>query len=318
MLPGITRFLLWLSIAMLLWGCAGDQSQIDEQRSKLPTQSQIRPITALPLEVFADTITVQQFRWVCDIMARDLATQAFILRSPRPPVITIRRIQNKTGIKIDEQIFQETIRAKLIENCRGTVLFRDDESYADIIQEKARQGSDQVTVTLTDSIVHTKTIDRVREREFDGGLLSSSYGKAENTGNTEYESKFEMSQTATVRSKVAPADYFLRGIIYQVNEPHANRPEEGMSYFQYQFRVVDARTGLIVWEKMVSTKMEGQYMAPSSGGAGNSSGTAPSGWPSGQGTVGDMGPLQGGAGSSQGQRAPSSSQVPQNRTTPAQ
>lgn len=289
-----SKTLSLLLILLAISACVSSgqkQAEKDKAMLRRPTASQIRDTTALPLEVYADTITVQQFRRVCDVMARDLVLQAFVTRSARPPVITIRKLQNKTGSEIDEQIFQETIRVKLIENARGSVLFRDDESYQDIIEERARQSSGEVSVTLTDTVVTTQTADRVKEREFDGGSLSGSFGKGEGTINVERETKKEMTQSASVKSRVASADYFLRGIIYQVKERHANRPEEGMAYFQYQFRVTDARSGLIVWEKMVSSKMEGTYQAPIGGGT-SSGGAAPAGWPQGQGTVGNVNPQQ--------------------------
>lgn len=227
-----------------------------------PRRTQLRPIEALPDEVAADIITVRQFRRVSDMLARSLVVQPFITRSPRPPVITIRKLENKTGIEIDGQIFQETIRVKLIEHAKGGVLFRDDVSYKDIIQERARQSGNQVTVTLTDSVVETKGYKRAQEREFESGLLSGSSKKAtEQTSNVKEESKTETSQSATVRSQIAGADYFLRGIIYQIIERDVNNPRRGMNYFQYQFRVVDARSGLIVWEKMLDSKMEGIYPA---------------------------------------------------------
>jgi hypothetical protein len=71
-----------------------------------------------------------------------------------------------------------------------------------------------------------------------------------------------------MKSKVAEADYFLRGIIYQIKERNAQNPDEGMNYFQFQFRVVDARNGLIVWEKMLDSKMEGEYQPLQGIGAG--------------------------------------------------
>ena len=284
--------LLLISSLLLSVGCTGPEKKADDGGlSNRPTRSQIRQITALPLEVYADTITVQQFRRVCDVMARNLVLQAFVTRASRPPVVTIRKLENKADIEIDESIFQETIRVKLIENSRGLILFRDDASYRDIIVEKARQNSGEIQVTLTDSMVETRTVDRIREREFDGGNLSASFGKNEGAKNIEHERKVEMLQEATVKSKVAAADYFLRGIIYQINERHANRPEEGMSYFQYQFRVVDARNGIIVWEKMLSSKMEGTYSIPTGGGGlDDDQGAAPAGWPTGQGTIGNVQP----------------------------
>jgi hypothetical protein len=245
-------------------------------------------VDALPTEVAADTITVAQFRYVCDMMARDLVRQPFVVRFGRPPVITIRKIQNKTGQYVDEHIFQETIRGKLMQNAGGTILFRDDASYNDIIQERVRQSNEEMTVTLTDTIIEEKTYDRVNEKTFESGSLSGAGGNMENARNVEEERAMDMSQTATVKSALAAADYFLRGIIFQVNERDVTQKNEGMSYFQYQFRVVDARNGLIAWEKMLSSKMVGQYMlAPGAAAAdpnnpNAAAGQPPAGWPTGQ------------------------------------
>ncbi len=292
-------FLCGIILLLLSAGCQTAPEKRAEANLKTqkmldrPTYNQVRQITALPLEVYADTITVQQFRRVCDVLARNLVIQSFVTHASRPPVVTVRKLENKSEIDIDESIFQETIRAKLIEYSRGLILFRDDASYRDIIVEKARQNSGEIQVSMTDSMVETRTVDRIREREFDGGSLSGSYGKHEGDKNIEQVHKVEMMQEATVKSKVAAADYFLRGIIYQINERHANRPEEGMSYFQYQFRVVDARTGIIVWEKMLSSKMEGSYGVQPGGGGVDDQGAAPASWPSGQGTIGNVQPNQG-------------------------
>ncbi len=265
---------------VLLAGCGGTSSKTAPQAT-----TQIRPIEALPTSVAADTITVAQFRYVSDMMARDLVRQPFVVRAARPPIITVRKIQNKTGIYIDDQIFQETIRSKLMENSGGLLLFRDDVSYKDIIQERVRQSNEEMTVTITDTMLETKTYDRVREQEFQSGSLSGAGGSGEATRNIEEESSMDMSQTASVKSKVAAADYCLRGIIFQVNERDMTKKNSGMSYFQYQFRIVDARSGLIVWEKMLSSKMVGEYMlAPQAQNpAGNNpnapGGQAPAGWP---------------------------------------
>ncbi|MCB2181528.1 MAG: penicillin-binding protein activator LpoB [Desulfobulbaceae bacterium] len=263
----------------LLAGCGGTTKTVPQ------AANQVRPVEALPAAVAADTITVAQFRYVCDMMARDLVRQPFVVRAARPPIVTVRKIQNKTGIYIDEQIFQETIRGKLMENAGGLMLFRDDVSYKDIIQERVRQSNEELTVTLTDTVLETKTHDRVREREFESGSLSGAGGTGETTSNIEEESAMDMSQTASVKSKVAAADYFMRGIIFQVNERDMTKKNSGMSYFQYQFRVVDARSGLIVWEKMLSSKMAGEYMlapqqqAPAGNNPNAPGGQAPAGWP---------------------------------------
>ena len=44
-----------------------------------------------------------------------------------------------------------------------------------------------------------------------------------------------------------------------MQERDATDSRHGMNYFQYQFRLTDARSGLIVWEKMLDSKMQGLY-----------------------------------------------------------
>ncbi|MFZ7112979.1 MAG: hypothetical protein ACOWYE_14945 [Desulfatiglandales bacterium] len=303
------NFFLVLAATVLAFGCGTPVKQ------EPPTPiNQIRPIEALPTEVAADTITVAQFRYVCDAMARDFIRQPFVVRAARPPVVTVRKIQNKTGQYIDEQIFQETIRVKLMENAGGLVLFRDDVSYKDIVQERVRQSNEELTVTLTDTVLEKKTYDRVKDREYESGSLSGASGTSEHTANVEEESNMDMSQTASVKSGIAAADYFLRGIIYQVNERDMTEQNRGMSYFQYQFRVVDARSGLIVWEKMLSNKMAGEYMlAPKANAAdpndpNATQGQVPSGWPTG--TVSGQPGLPQGQTNTQGVQQPVSQQNP--------
>ena len=271
-----SHVIITLSLFLFLSACAAPPPRQTPRRLRM----QERPVEALPDEVHADIITVGQFRRVCDMLARDLVIQPFVARSSYPPVMTIRRLQNKTELELDEQIFQETIRVKLMESSRGAVLFRDDDSYKDIIQERLRQSSQEITVTMTDTVVETKTFDRIKEREFESGSLSGSLSDAEQTINVDEQSETELIQTGSVKSRIAAADYFLRGIIYQVKEKDAFNPDRGMNYFQYQFRVVDARSGLIVWEKMLDSKMEGYYDKPVSQGqqAGGAQGQVPPGF----------------------------------------
>ncbi|MDM8543723.1 hypothetical protein QUF90_21830 [Desulfococcaceae bacterium HSG9] len=247
----------WLILCMvvMLAGCASPPTIT-------PKKTQFRPIEALPTEVASDTMTVLQFRKVCDQMARNMIIQPFVSQSPRPPVVTIRKLENKTGIEIDESIFQETIRVKLMEYAGGRVFFRDDASYKDILKERMQQSSNEVNMTLTDTTVMTRENERFAERKFEGGSLSGMSKGGGKEQNIREEQEVTISQTGKVKAKVAGADYFLRGIIYQLKEEDVNRRGQGMNYFQYQFRVVDARTGLIAWEKMLSSKMEGKYTLP--------------------------------------------------------
>lgn len=270
----------WICACMLgvmgvgLLACSGGP----RGRVALPgQQTQRRTIEALPPEIYADTVTVQDFRRVCDALARDLVTQPFITRSGKPPVITIRKLANKTSVLIDEGIFQETIRVQLMEHSRGAILFRDDDSYRDIVQERLRQSSSEIEVTLTDSVVSRNTRQRGRDLEFDRGSLSGQNQHATDSALEDAEQELDLERSASVSGKVAQADYFLRGLIYQVREPDARFPDEGMSYFQYQFRVVDARSGIIMWEKMLDTKLIGSYapVKAAPAGAGGQAGGPP-------------------------------------------
>lgn len=311
---------LYLSLLFVLMGVVGGCVSNGKPAKPVAanTNSQVRPVDALPKEVAADRITVAQFRFVSDMMARDLIRQPFVVQASRPPIVTIRKLENKTGVYIDEQIYQETIRVKLMENSGGLLLFRDDASYKDIIKERVRQSNEELIVTLTDTELGSKTRNRIKEREYETGSLSGDSGTGEITDNFEEETTMDMNQTASVKSKVAAADYFLRGIIYQVNEKDMTKKNSGMSYFQYQFRVVDARSGLIVWEKMMSSKMAGEYMLqPAQSGTGNSSatGTALQGWPTG--TAVQSGPNSGQIQGQTGQQQVNQ-YVPAQQVNPAQ
>lgn len=268
MAPGRTTGALLLALVTL--ACQGSG------RTTLPAQrTQQVALEELPREIYADTITVQDFRRVCDALARDLVAQPFIGRSDAPPVVTIRKLANKTSVLIDEQIFQETIRVKLMEHSQGSVLFRDDDSYRDIVEERMRQSGSEIQVTLTDSVVSRNTNQRGRDLEFERGSLSGQGQHAIDSNVQDAERELELEQSASVKSRVAAADYFLRGLIYQVREADARNPKKGTSYFQYQFRVVDARSGIIVWEKMLDTKLAGSYAPVKKKAATSAQGGAP-------------------------------------------
>lgn len=241
--------------ASMLYSCSPSRQQIPT----IPPGAQTRTYDALPPTIHSDIIPVATFRSVCDRLARSLIAQDFVRRSQRPPVIAIRKLQNKSDVQIDESIFQETIRAKLLEHSQGAILFRDDVSYRDIIEESLRQSDNEVTVTLTDSVVQSKNRDRFDESQSDRGFLSGTGGFDERSNNQEDEKTMELEQSGSVKTKVAHADYFLRGIIYQVKERDARNLDKGMNYFQYQFRLTDARSGIIVWERMLDSKLTGDY-----------------------------------------------------------
>ena len=54
-------------------------------------------------------------------------------------------------------------------------------------------------------------------------------------------------------------NYFLTGLIYSAREVRRAGDPVGMRYFQFQFRMTDARTNIIVWEKEYPVKREGTF-----------------------------------------------------------
>ena len=62
-----------------------------------------------------------------------------------------------------------------------------------------------------------------------------------------------------MEKRVADADYFLTGLIYSTKEVQAANAPRGMRYFQFQFRVTDAQTNIIVWEKEYPVKRQGAF-----------------------------------------------------------
>jgi PBP1b-binding outer membrane lipoprotein LpoB len=60
-----------------------------------------------------------------------------------------------------------------------------------------------------------------------------------------------------VSGKVANVDYFLNGKLYSQNEKELGTGNTGLRYYQFQFRLTDARTTLIVWEEEYLVKRSG-------------------------------------------------------------
>ena len=215
-----------------------------------PVDPQMRANNA-PLNV----VLVKDFEATCDQMARALILQPFIQSSPEPPIISIRPIENKTGLSMDLEIFQETIRVKLVKHSQGRVLFRDDKSRRDIIMERAQQDS-EVSVKTIDEMIEEKFAAKPGNPQNSGGFGGAGSGQVERQGQI---SASQIKGQTRTSGRLAEVDYFLRGLIFSTVEPDRNDPRVGFRYWQFQFRVVDARTGVVVWEDLYRTKAWGQY-----------------------------------------------------------
>jgi len=58
---------------------------------------------------------------------------------------------------------------------------------------------------------------------------------------------------------LADIDYFLTGLIFSTKEVVTVNAPQGMRYFQFQFRITDARNNIIVWEKEYLVKRQGTF-----------------------------------------------------------
>ena len=65
-----------------------------------------------------------------------------------------------------------------------------------------------------------------------------------------------MTETGDVSQRVADIDYFLTGLIYSTTEVAATGADQGMRYFQFQFRLTNAQTNIIMWEKEYLVKRQ--------------------------------------------------------------
>lgn len=194
---------------------------------------------------------VVDWQAACDTIARDLVLASVFQTATRPQVVEIKPIENQTGVDIDCKIYPETIRAKIVESGNSRIAFRDEAAASQIVDERASQSGDPVVVDRA-STQKARTRKRVGPAS-DGLPLEES----------------EILETKTVRATssvsglVAAADLFLNGKVYAENEQTAGNQQRGYRYYQFQFRLSDARTGLIKWEKSYRVKREGALSSAS-------------------------------------------------------
>lgn len=212
------------------------------KRQTVPVTNRRAPTQGLP-GAMLNQITVEDLRATADLMARDLILQPFITRAERPPIVAVKPIENKTDMALDPDIFQKTIRVKLMERAGGTVLFRDEASHAFTIDERMKQTG-KVHVESTTTRVLTTPTTQV------GQPLQPTVSS---------RTQDDITRDATVETKVADANYFLTGLVYSSKEVATANAPQGMRYFQFQFRVTDAQNNIIVWEKEYQVKREGRF-----------------------------------------------------------
>ena len=202
-----------------------------------------RAITSQLPDAMLDQITVEDLRVTADLMARDIIGQPFLYERKHKAVIAVKPIENKTTMDIDADIFQKTMRVKLMEGAGGRLLFRDEVSHKYTLDERLKQSGKVHISTVTH---RRKTINPFQL----GQPMQATQQEQTDTAITD---------EGEVEKRVADVDYFLTGLVYSTTEVARQGDEHGMRYFQFQFRLTDAQTNIIMWEKEYAVKREARF-----------------------------------------------------------
>jgi len=202
-----------------------------------------RPVTQELPNAILDQISVEDLRVTADLMARDLVLQGFLYSMGRTPIVTVKPIENKTDLTIDPDIFQKTIRVKLMEKAGGRILFRDDDSHDFTIEERAKQsGKVQMSTTTT-------TRRSANPTQVGAPIVVQRQAQTDTV----------LEDSAEVSKRVADADFFLTGLIFSSTEVARQGAARGMRYFQFQFRLTNTQSNIIMWEKEYTVKREARF-----------------------------------------------------------
>jgi PBP1b-binding outer membrane lipoprotein LpoB len=195
----------------------------------------------------AGTPSVKDFLAVCDLMARDLVMSNVVQSAKEAVVVEIRPIDNKTDAKIDLTIYPQTIRGIILKSGSNRVVFRDETARSDILAERSHQTDDAVSVDFESNLDTTHTV----------GDSAAPAARSQSE-----VSKTKVKKSSEVSGRIAETDYFLKGFIYAVNETDGGVMPKGYRYFRFQFRLTDARSGLVVWENDYEVKKQGAFGPP--------------------------------------------------------
>ncbi len=228
--------MLFAAPPLVLLTCCAPQQPVSQPTNR-------RALTAELPNAMLDQLSVQDLRVTADLMARDLVIQPFLYNRASTAIVAIKPIENKTNITIDPDILQKTIRVKLMEKSGGRLLFRDEVSHQYTIDERLKQsGTVQVSSTTT------------RRRTSNSFQL----GQPMQITQQDQTDTVIMDQGQATK-RVADIDYFLTGLVYSSTEVARQGSNLGMRYFQFQFRLTDAQTNIIMWEKEYAVKREAHF-----------------------------------------------------------
>ena len=125
------RFWLIVPILVVLVGCAGRTKRVDPD--------------ALAEKEAGTGLTSQDFRSVCQRMARSLLNVPEIQHAAEPPLVAIAPVVNDSNDYIDGTEFARKIRTELIKYAEGRVRFLDRELTRRIDDENRDKRRGKIT-----------------------------------------------------------------------------------------------------------------------------------------------------------------------------
>lgn len=167
-----------------------------------------------------DRLPVYMLTYIADVVGQDLAALKDLAGPGRRAVVALGPFDNRSTLPLDPRLVLETIRASAIDQSGGSLLFRDDRVYGDILEERKREAAKAKA-----------------GRRASGGARGRS-GK---------EPARSMETT-----------HILTGSLFQMRDHSPDDKSRTLTYFQFHFRLVDRGSGVIVWHRSFDSQVLGQ------------------------------------------------------------
>jgi len=213
--------------------------------------------------------------------------ESFILKQSRSYVERYPTIPApEQRIHYEEDFYGIVRRDELIRSYTPQVLWSDRGNYLLAIQDFGnssdfshiyKKGNDVskkdiLSIAKVLSELHYRfNVDTVEERMRQSSKVQISSSTTQRRTNaptrvgqplqrtTQSQEDVTMTQSGEVSQRVADIDYFLTGLIYSTTEVAALGANQGMRYFQFQFRLTNAQTNIIMWEKEYLVKRQARF-----------------------------------------------------------
>ncbi|MFQ5590320.1 MAG: hypothetical protein ACE5HE_04060 [Phycisphaerae bacterium] len=231
----------------LLCGCVTRVGGVD------PTTTRRVETDDEPYNRVLDKPSVQELLSACDALARKIGNCTAIQYADHPVVIEIAPMVDKTNQGLDLTICGQIIREKLVQAGAPNVSFRDEESRDDILAERMAQSDAPILVTTSESATTTGSKHIKRPGGYRGpGGTGTAFDVVETA-----ETTVKTDQQAEISGRRADVDYFLKGFVYVHDERSAGKKSRGYRYYRFQYRLTDARSGIVPCEEHEDLKNVG-------------------------------------------------------------